>query len=103
MSFQSTFLREGNWVTETVTVQDALRHSSAKKTVMLDDSLPSPTCGLLTRTLVESPIVRWVMPVRLRSNSHRDIAFIGVSTNLTYGCEAMFVANSYHNLEDRIP
>lgn len=79
MSFQSNFLRDGTWVTETVTVQDALKQPTPKAGPSAGHHRRAPTCGILTKTVVESPIVRWTIPVRMRSNAHKDIAFIGVS------------------------
>ncbi|KAM0438853.1 hypothetical protein ACHAPT_001614 [Fusarium lateritium] len=76
MAFQSSVLRDGEWVTETVNFQDALKASTAPKTNPKPRAEP-PVCGILTRTLIESPIVHWVQPVWLRSRSNHDIAFVG--------------------------
>lgn len=78
MAFQTRVLRDGEWVTETVNLQAALRASAAPQ--LAAEPLPQPpVCGILSQTIVESPVVRWVLPVRLRSSTHNDIAFIGVS------------------------
>lgn len=79
MAFQSSVLRDGEWVTETVDIQTALRTSETSKPPVESYTLPPP-CGLLSRTLVESPIVHWILPARLRSKNHNDIAFVGVSS-----------------------
>ena len=84
MAFQTSVLRDGEWVTETVNFHAALQHASAAAAASapgptLDTQAPPPVCGILSRTVVESPIVHWVLPVRLRSKAHNDIAFIGVS------------------------
>ncbi|KAI9167242.1 thermotolerance protein [Paramyrothecium foliicola] len=76
MAFQTSVLRNGEWVTEMVDLQAALKASNAPKTRSEPQSNP-PSCGLLTKTVVESPIVHWVLPVRLRSRNSNDIAFIG--------------------------
>lgn len=79
MAFQTSILRDGEWVTETVNLQAALKASAAPKAT--SPSLPvPPACGVLSRTIVESPIVQWILAVRLRSDTHNDIAFIGVSS-----------------------
>ncbi|KAK5998199.1 hypothetical protein PT974_00571 [Cladobotryum mycophilum] len=76
MAFQTSFLRDGEWITETVNLQAALKASAAPQAA--SDPLPEPpVCGILSQTIVESPIVHWVLPVRLRSKEHNDIAFIG--------------------------
>lgn len=79
MAFQSSVLRDGEWVTQTVNFQDALKASSAAPKAALDPNPEAPTCGILTRTIVESPVIHWILPVWLRSRSHNDIAFVGVS------------------------
>ncbi|KAL4871608.1 hypothetical protein BDV12DRAFT_164059 [Aspergillus spectabilis] len=33
--------------------------------------------GLLTHTLVSSPIIQWILPARLRSNLQNDVVFVG--------------------------
>ncbi|RFU78399.1 thermotolerance [Trichoderma arundinaceum] len=76
MAFQTRVLRDGEWVTETVNLQAALKASAAPQ--LASEPLPQPpACGILSQTIVESPVVRWVLPVRLRSSTHNDIAFIG--------------------------
>ena len=78
MAFQSSVLRDGEWVTETVNFQDALKASTAPKPTT--EPYPEvPTCGILSTTIVESPVIQWVLPVRLRSQDSNDVAFVGVS------------------------
>ncbi|KAF5971666.1 putative FUN12-general translation factor eIF2 [Fusarium bulbicola] len=77
MAFQSSVLRDGEWVTQTVNFQDALKASSTTPKAASDSSLKAPECGILSRTVIESPVVHWILPVCLRSRSHNDIAFIG--------------------------
>ncbi|KAL4779616.1 mono-functional DNA-alkylating methyl methanesulfonate N-term-domain-containing protein [Aspergillus varians] len=36
--------------------------------------------GLLTHTLVSSPIIQWILPARLRSKSQNDVIFVGERT-----------------------
>ncbi|KAL7926328.1 mono-functional DNA-alkylating methyl methanesulfonate N-term domain-containing protein [Trichoderma austrokoningii] len=76
MAFQTRVLRDGEWVTETVNLQAALKASAAPQ--LASEPLPDPpVCGILSQTIVESPVVRWVLPARLRSSTHNDIAFVG--------------------------
>ncbi|KAF5025461.1 hypothetical protein F66182_2437 [Fusarium sp. NRRL 66182] len=77
MAFQSSVLRDGEWVTQTVSFQDALKASSAAPKTASDPYPEAPACGILSRTLIESPVVHWVLPAWLRSRSHNDIAFVG--------------------------
>lgn len=78
MAFQTNVLRGGQWVTETVNLQDAL-DASASERLPPDSPHPEPpTLGILTKTIVESPVTRWILPLSIRSIKHKDIAFIGV-------------------------
>lgn len=79
MAFQSSVLRDGEWVTQTVSFQDALKASSSVPKTASDQHTEKPACGILSRTIIESPVVHWVLPVLLRSRSNNDLAFIGVS------------------------
>ncbi|KAL4929473.1 protein thtA [Aspergillus undulatus] len=40
-------------------------------------SASRPKLGLLTHTLVPSPIVQWILPARLRSKIQNDVVFVG--------------------------
>lgn len=44
----------------------------------MSETLPGhkPT-GLLTQTVIPSPVIRWMIPARLRSKEHNDVVFIG--------------------------
>jgi hypothetical protein len=77
MAFQSSVLRNGEWVTQTVSFQDALKASSSVPKTTSDHHTEKPACGILSRTIIESPVVHWVLPVWLRSRSNNDLAFIG--------------------------
>lgn len=85
MAFQSSVLRDGEWVTQTVSFQDALNASSSVPKTNLHPRTETPACGIVSRTIIESPVVHWVLPVWLRSRSHNDLAFIGVSSFPSYG------------------
>ncbi|KAE8353134.1 mono-functional DNA-alkylating methyl methanesulfonate N-term-domain-containing protein [Aspergillus coremiiformis] len=45
-----------------------------------DDILSSdaqPKMGLLSRTLIPTPIIQWILPARLRSEHQNDVVFVG--------------------------
>lgn len=79
-SFRTNVLRNGEWVSETVDFQTFLRAQAAPGPKRAEQIDP-PICGLLTRTVADSQMVKSVLPVRLRSPHHNDVAFIGVSRN----------------------
>jgi hypothetical protein len=35
-----------------------------------------PSFGLLTQTLIESPVVKWIIPARIRHSSKNDVVFV---------------------------
>ncbi|OTA58363.1 hypothetical protein K449DRAFT_122920 [Hypoxylon sp. EC38] len=78
MSLQTYVLENDEWVARTVSADELMRDNAAppRKTGRQSFSKP-PTCGLLTRTVVESPVIRWVLPVQLRSARYNDVALIG--------------------------
>ncbi|KAK0735889.1 mono-functional DNA-alkylating methyl methanesulfonate N-term-domain-containing protein [Apiosordaria backusii] len=76
MAFQTNVLRDGEWVTETISVQSILR-SQQVDAAPQQQVVKAPRCGLLTRTIAESPLTHSILPVRIRSSHHNDVAFIG--------------------------
>lgn len=42
-----------------------------------DNDLPTPRVGLLTRTIVQSPVIRWIIPARIRHRKLDDVVFVG--------------------------
>lgn len=52
-----------------------------------------PVFGMLTQTLIRSPLVHWILPARFRSSERNDVAFIGVRHNFL-----VFVQPSYFML-----
>jgi hypothetical protein len=80
MAFQTNVLQDGQWVTQTVDLRSVIEASDDPQARPELQSLHKPaTCGVLTRTVIESPVVHWILPARLRSMQHNDVAFIGVS------------------------
>ncbi|KHN97877.1 thermotolerance protein [Metarhizium album ARSEF 1941] len=77
MAFQTSIRRDGEWVTETVNFQAALKAYATPKSASRPHPEP-PSCGILSRTIVDSPMIHQILPVRLRSEAHNDIAFVGL-------------------------
>lgn len=80
MAFQTNIFRDGEWVTQTVDLDAALRASASTTKLPAEAVFPSdrPPCGILSSTVTESPLVHKILPVRIRSKNHNDVAFIGV-------------------------
>ncbi|KAB8303479.1 hypothetical protein EYC80_004896 [Monilinia laxa] len=41
------------------------------------DTIRPPVRGILTQTIIQSPLVHWILPIRLRGQEYDDVAFIG--------------------------
>lgn len=84
MALQANDSEHGSWVTENVTIQALLSANVPAAAAPEDCRLPE--CGLLTRTVIESPVVQWILPARIRSAVHNDVAFIGVCFTIKLPC-----------------
>ncbi|KAM7196411.1 Mono-functional DNA-alkylating methyl methanesulfonate N-term domain containing protein [Naviculisporaceae sp. PSN 640] len=76
MAFQTSVLRDGAWVTETVDLQTLLKANNSAKEAKKAHQLIAPICGILSQTVIDSQLVNFILPVRLRSRRHNDVAFI---------------------------
>jgi len=81
MALATNTLVDGEWVTRTLDVNTVLRHYDQQDkdaATTLREVERAPKLGLLTQTVIRSPLVHWILPARLRDNSKNDVAFIGV-------------------------
>lgn len=79
MAFQTSRVRDGQWVTESVPINDFLKGNINNKAAAPEPRVDQPpNLGILTRTVIETPMIHWMLPVRLRSAQHMDVAVIGV-------------------------
>lgn len=76
MAFESHVLENGRWVTRTTNINDLINNKAATRPTT--ERQHAPQCGIMTRTLVHSPVAHWILSVRLRSSQNNDVAFIGV-------------------------
>ncbi|KAF6821595.1 thermotolerance protein [Colletotrichum sojae] len=77
MALQTNVFRNGEWVTQTVDLKTVLKGSTTTAAPTAPPLPTPPNCGILSRTVIESPISRWVLPALLRSAHHNDVAFVG--------------------------
>lgn len=81
MALRANTLVNGEWTTTTFNVDHVLRaHNNKPETPDLMDVEKPPILGLLTQTVIRSPLVHWILPARLRGPKIHDVAFIGVRT-----------------------
>lgn len=79
MAFETNTLVNGEWTTRTLDVDAVLKHFNQKETNIGDlDIETAPTLGLLTQTVVRSPLAHWILQAKLRDPDRNDVAFIGV-------------------------
>ena len=81
MAFNASTLVNGEWTTRTLDVDTVLRHYDQQDKAANPDFVavePNPTVGVLTQTVIRSPLVHWILPVKLRDVQTQHVAFIGV-------------------------
>jgi hypothetical protein len=97
MAFEASTLVNGEWTTRTLDVNTVLRHydqQDEEATANAVEIESSPVLGLLTQTVIRSPVVHWILPAKLRDSDINDVAFIGVryvSFLLTDSCKCLFL------------
>ncbi|KAK8091161.1 mono-functional DNA-alkylating methyl methanesulfonate N-term-domain-containing protein [Apiospora phragmitis] len=77
MALQQSVLEGGQWVTRTVDPMELFKETTTAKSKTRPRPAEPPNCGILTRTIIDSPVIRWVLPAHLRSSRNHDVAFIG--------------------------
>ncbi|GAD92744.1 conserved hypothetical protein [Paecilomyces variotii No. 5] len=71
-------MENGVWTTRRIDISDLLTQTRARRPDLRQDAEPpKPKVGLLSQTVIRSPIVQWILPARLRSKFHNDVAFVG--------------------------
>ncbi|KAI4865647.1 hypothetical protein F4820DRAFT_284650 [Hypoxylon rubiginosum] len=76
MSLQTFVLENDEWVSRTISADELMRDNGSTRKAGRPPPSKPPTCGVLTRTIVDSPVIRWVLPVQLRSARYNDVALI---------------------------
>ncbi|KAE8450543.1 hypothetical protein EG329_006274 [Mollisiaceae sp. DMI_Dod_QoI] len=80
MAFESNTLVNGEWTTRVLDLNTVLRHydqQDKENAANQMDVEKTPKFGLLTQTIIRSPLVHWILPVKLRDSRIQDVAFIG--------------------------
>lgn len=81
MAFETSTLVNGEWTTRTLDVDTVLEHYNQRDkeaTTTFMEVEKTPTIGILTQTVIRSPLVHWILPVKLRDVETQHVAFIGV-------------------------
>lgn len=79
-SLQTQVLVDGQWVTRTIDTHTLLQRQNRMDDTAVENTMETirpPVRGVLTQTIVPSPLVHWILPIRLRGQEYNDVAFIG--------------------------
>ena len=80
-SIQTSVYVDGHWTTRTMDINsviDRSRDKSHPKESSLTSSHPKqpPVLGILTQTVIRSPVVKWILSARIRHENKNDVVFI---------------------------
>ena len=84
MSVQTTVLENGRWITRNLDPYHVRAQNSAAP--RKEQSQPSihipqtPSLGILTKTLLKSPVVNRIIPARIRHKTKNDLLFISANS-----------------------
>ncbi|CAO1600283.1 hypothetical protein XANCAGTX0491_003978 [Xanthoria calcicola] len=79
MSVQTRVMIDGRWTTRTLDIHQILARNREEKQQIMDRSPAEqgrPVLGILTRTLIRSPVVKSIIPARVRHRSRNDVVFV---------------------------
>lgn len=91
LPLQTQVLVDGQWITRTIDAHTLLQqHNQMNERTANSTSemLRPPVRGILTQTVIPSPLVHWILPIRLRGQEYNDVAFIGVSRR-SFACHGV--------------
>ena len=79
MSIHTNVLENGRWVTRSAdpySIWFRSRHPEPQQAKPLGKPPKAPDAGILTRTLVRSQVVKWILPARIRHSNKNDVLYI---------------------------
>lgn len=82
MTVETRVLVGGQWTTRTMDIHQILAQNREEANAQGPSSpgevTRSPTtAGILTQTLLRSPVINWILPARIRDTYKNDVLFIG--------------------------
>ena len=85
MSLQTNVFENGRWVTRNIDPYEArARNTEPQRTEKIAASplvvATAPSLGLLTRTLIRSSVIKWIIPARIRHETKNDVLFISIDS-----------------------
>ncbi len=79
MSIPTSVYENGRWVTRYQDVHHVLAQNRNSETVQVEkvaESEKPPCYGLLSRTIVSTPVIKWIIPARIRHPEKNDVLYI---------------------------
>ena len=80
MTLETRVLVNGQWTTRNVDIHHILAQSrissQEQDTEISAETMNPPVIGVLTRKLVQSPVVKFIVPARIRHKDKNDVLFI---------------------------
>lgn len=79
MSIPTQTFENGHWVTRYADIHHVLAQNRDSETDKVKEAVEVPkvpSMGLLTRTIVRTPIVKWIIPARIRQPEKNDVLYI---------------------------
>ncbi|KAF2137166.1 uncharacterized protein K452DRAFT_302199 [Aplosporella prunicola CBS 121167] len=86
-ALQTGVFENGRWVTRRVNIHEILqenerreareRQPEPRQQQQLHHQPEPPVLGLLSRTILRSPVINWIIPARVRHREKNDVVFIG--------------------------
>ena len=83
MSIPTSIYENGRWVTRYQDVHHVLAQNRNKETIHVEKAIETPqppSLGLLSRTVVSTPVVKWIIPARIRHHDKNDVLYITADT-----------------------
>ena len=78
MSLQATYLVNGAWTTRRIDIGEILaRNREAPAASVKPAQSQRPMTGLLSRTVIQGPVIQWILPARIRHRDKNDVVFVG--------------------------
>jgi hypothetical protein len=79
MALETLVYADGVWSQRSAELQPVLdQKKNPRRSAKVQSSEAAPDMGVLTRTVIGSPVINWIIPARIRDQGKIDVVFIGV-------------------------
>ena len=83
MSIPTSIYENGRWVTRYQDVHHVLAQNRDPETIKVKEAAEAPkppSLGLLTQTVVRTPVVNWIIPARIRHPEKNDVLYVSAES-----------------------